>query len=253
MNWVWAVKRNRIFDLNLHIHTVLSPCADLNMTPGLIIERALEEELDIIAITDHNSAGNLEVLLKLADGEKLRVIPGLEIETREEVHYLCLVEKLEQAVRIQNFVHEQLPEQKNREEYFGYQIKTNLKDEYEEKEKLMLAAAADITISELQDRVKKENGLLIPSHVLRSQGLIYQLGFIPPQLDLPVLEVNDRSEIPELRQQYPDRVFIKNQDSHRPREIKKGFSLKMEDPGFKSLKKALTSQRQSNIILPPSK
>ncbi len=243
------MNRNRIYDLNLHIHTVLSPCADLKMTPGRIIKRALEEELDIIAITDHNSAGNVEVAVKMARGEDVCVIPGLEIETAEEVHYLCLVEEVEQALKIQNFVQEHLPERRNREEYFGYQLKTNLEDEYEEKEEMLLAAATDITISGLQDRVGEENGLLIPSHVLRSQGLIYQLGFIPPGFELPVMEVSDSSEIAELHRQYPDRVFIKNQDSHRPQEIKRGFSLEMEDLSFKALKKALSAKEQNEIIL----
>ena len=65
------------YKCDLHIHSCLSPCADLLMTPGNIIKEALKLGLDCIAITDHNAAGNVEPALKIARNTDLIVIPGM--------------------------------------------------------------------------------------------------------------------------------------------------------------------------------
>lgn len=43
------------YKADLHIHSVLSPCGSLDMSPKNIVQSALDKELEIIAITDHNS------------------------------------------------------------------------------------------------------------------------------------------------------------------------------------------------------
>ena len=40
---------------DLHIHTVLSPCGDLEMSPENILHFAQIQGLNMIGITDHNS------------------------------------------------------------------------------------------------------------------------------------------------------------------------------------------------------
>ena len=57
-----TVRKN--YRCDLHIHSCLSPCADLLMTPGNIIREALRVGLDCIAITDHNTAGNVRVAMQ---------------------------------------------------------------------------------------------------------------------------------------------------------------------------------------------
>ncbi|RMD59308.1 MAG: PHP domain-containing protein, partial [Nitrospirae bacterium] len=49
------------FVADLHVHTCLSPCADIDMSPLRIIEKAKSKSIDIIGITDHNSSENAEV------------------------------------------------------------------------------------------------------------------------------------------------------------------------------------------------
>lgn len=73
-----------------HIHTVLSPCADIEMIPPLIVEQALSRNIHLIAITDHNHTANIEAVQKAAEGTPLKVLPGMELQTSEEVHVLCL-------------------------------------------------------------------------------------------------------------------------------------------------------------------
>ena len=53
------------YKADLHIHTVLSPCGDLEMSPTAIVERALSRGLDMIAISDHNTTRQVKVTQKV--------------------------------------------------------------------------------------------------------------------------------------------------------------------------------------------
>ncbi|HZW04812.1 MAG TPA: PHP domain-containing protein, partial [Anaerolineaceae bacterium] len=85
------------FRAELHVHTVLSACAEIEMLPPLIVEEALAKGIDVIAITDHNTTGNVAAVQRAALGINLTVLPGMELQTREEVHVLCLFDTLDQA------------------------------------------------------------------------------------------------------------------------------------------------------------
>ncbi|MDH5768309.1 MAG: PHP domain-containing protein, partial [Nitrospirota bacterium] len=74
------------FRADLHIHTCLSPCAELDMTPYRIVEKAASLGLNIIAICDHNSVENAEVTTRLAKEKGINAIPGIEVTSFEEVH-----------------------------------------------------------------------------------------------------------------------------------------------------------------------
>ena len=54
------------FKVDLRIHSCLSPCADLDMSPRAIIERSVGNGLDVIAVSDHNSAENVQVAIRAA-------------------------------------------------------------------------------------------------------------------------------------------------------------------------------------------
>src|SRR5512143_1389353 len=101
---------------DLHVHTVLSPCADVEMIPPLIVEEALQRGIRLLAITDHNATANIAAVQKAAAaasaaaGTELTILPGMELQTREEVHVLCLFDKLEQAFALQQWVDARLPE-----------------------------------------------------------------------------------------------------------------------------------------------
>jgi PHP family Zn ribbon phosphoesterase len=105
--------------VDLHIHSVLSPCSNRDMTPNNIINMSLLKGLDIIAVADHNTAGNAETVLKCARSRSIMAVPGMEVETMEEVHILCLFPNLEAVVSMEELVYESLPSIKNREEIFG--------------------------------------------------------------------------------------------------------------------------------------
>ncbi|MDO9040600.1 MAG: PHP domain-containing protein, partial [Bacteroidota bacterium] len=80
------------FRTDLHIHTVLSPCGDLEMSPARIVSLAKKRGLDIIGITDHNSTKQCELVRELGKRLGLKVIRGCEMTSREEVHCLGFFE-----------------------------------------------------------------------------------------------------------------------------------------------------------------
>jgi predicted metal-dependent phosphoesterase TrpH len=87
----------KTYRAELHVHTALSPCAEVEMIPPLIVQEAQERGINLIAITDHNATANIAAVQKAAQGSDLVVLAGMELQTREEVHVLCLFDSLDQA------------------------------------------------------------------------------------------------------------------------------------------------------------
>ena len=77
--------------VDLHIHSCLSGCAEDDMTPNNIVNMALIKGLDVIAVTDHNSARNIEAVMQVGKREGLLVVPGMELCTAEEIHLVCQI------------------------------------------------------------------------------------------------------------------------------------------------------------------
>ena len=111
------------------MHTVLSPCGDLYMSPSAIVEQANKLHLDVIAICDHNTTRQVKVTQKIGRENGILVIGGVEITTQEEAHALAYFETDEQLDKFQEFLDEHLPHIPLDEEKFGYQL---IVDENEE-------------------------------------------------------------------------------------------------------------------------
>ena len=60
--------RLKTFRAELHVHTVLSPCAETEMIPPLIVQQAVDQGINLIAITDHNATANIAAVQKAAQG-----------------------------------------------------------------------------------------------------------------------------------------------------------------------------------------
>lgn len=177
--------------MDMHIHTALSPCGHEDMTPNNIVNMACLKELDAIAITDHNSCLNVEAVMMCAEEKNLIVIPGMEVETVEEVHVICLFEKLEDAYSLQEIIDERRLKIPLNENIFGRQLVMNRHDEITATLPDLLAIATKIDIDTLYDLVKARNGLFIPAHVDRPvNGLISILGGIPETPDIQLLELS---------------------------------------------------------------
>ena len=60
---------------DLHLHSCLSPCGDVEMTPNNIVGMAKLLGYDIIALTDHNSCLNTPAAVKAGQRLGITVVP----------------------------------------------------------------------------------------------------------------------------------------------------------------------------------
>lgn len=203
---------------DLHIHSALSPCADNDMTPNNIVNMAYLKGLDIIAVTDHNSAENIEAIMKCSIEREILVIPGMEIMTREEVHLVCLFPTLEAVLQMQKYIYDFLPDIANRRDIFGDQIIMNEKDEIVRHFEPMLLIGADLSIDDIFCKTSKLNGVVVPAHVDRSSySIISNLGMIPENLDIKYLEISKNISEDDYRSTHPELSgykFIRSSDAH---------------------------------------
>lgn len=202
---------------DLHIHTALSPCGDEDMTPNNIANMAYLKGLDIIAVTDHNSCENAAAVKKCGEKVGITVIPGMEIETCEEVHMVCLFETLESAYELEKIVSHHLPHIKNKEEIFGRQLVMDENDEIVKIKENLLITATSLSVYEVFDAVKGLDGIVFPAHIdKQSYSIISNLGFIPPELDFKCVEIKDKSKKYELVKTHKlDNVkILHNSDAH---------------------------------------
>ncbi len=228
---------------DLHIHTVLSACAEVEMIPPLIVRRARRLGLGLIAVTDHNACANAEAVIRAAEGTGLTVLPGMELQTREEVHLLCLFDTVEQAMQWQEVVWGRLPSLVNREEFFGPQYVVGPGGEWLRTEERLLAASADIALEDAIARVHALGGLAIPAHVDRpSFSLLANLGMVPPGLAADALEVTAKFQPDVGFLQWPDLrawPLVVNGDAHRLSEMQNRVLFKVVAPTMCELSMAL--------------
>jgi len=186
----------------LHVHTLLSPCAAVEMIPPLIVEEALLRGIQLLAITDHNASANAQAVIQAAHGSGLHVLPGMELQTREEVHLLCLFDTLEQLAAWQARVDALLPNLSNNIEFFGEQFVVDAEGEFIRREERLLLNSVDIELENAAAEVTRLGGLAIPAHVNRkANGLIEILGLVPPGFE--ALEISRHITPQAARQKYP--------------------------------------------------
>jgi len=208
---------------DFHIHTALSPCGDADMTPNNIVNMAIIKGLDAIAITDHNSVENALACMEVGEESGLLVIPGMELQTREEVHVVCLFPDIESALVFQDFVYSKLPPLKNNVKLFGEQLVLDKNDEIICHNDRLLLSSADMTLREAFNKVNELKGAFIPAHIDRDAfGIINNLGFIPDDIRISTLEYKSAEGLRRLiksgivKNNYN---FIQSSDAHYLQDI----------------------------------
>ena len=242
------------FRAELHVHTVLSPCAEIEMIPPLIVEKALAQGIRLIAITDHNATGNIRAVQKAAEGSGLVVLPGMELQTREEVHNLCIFDTLEQALALQETVDAALPNLENQPVYFGEQLLTDENGDFVEREPRLLSTSANLSLDEACNLVRGLGGLFIPAHVDRKAfGLIQMLGLVPEDLHADALEISRHLKPSKAAHKFPQLkgfALIQSGDVHRLDEFMGVNLLQVENPTVAELRLALRqAEGRSHRIL----
>lgn len=184
---------------DFHIHTSLSPCGDIDMTPNNIVNMSILKGLDAIAITDHNCCENAKAVMDCAKGTNLIVIPGMEVETSEEVHMVCLFKSIDDAYEFNDFIKNHLPVIKNKEEIFGQQILMDKNDEIVGIKENLLSIATGLYINDIYKKIKNAGGVCFPSHIdKQSYSIISNLGFIPPELKFKSVEIKIKENAQQM-------------------------------------------------------
>lgn len=181
----------REYTMDLHVHTALSPCADDSCTPPEIVFSALRRGMNVIAITDHNSAENTEAVARAAGNEELKVIPGMELTTIEEAHLVCLFRDCAAALSFQDAVYKLLPKEENRPEIFGNQHVMDETGKIIGECPKLLSAAAALSVEKAARMAHEEGGLVFAAHIDRpSFSVISNLGWAPPDAGLDAVEIS---------------------------------------------------------------
>lgn len=228
----------RRFTADLHIHTCLSPCAELDMTPRRIIDKALKAGLDIIAVSDHNSSENVAVALQAAARAGMAAFAAMEIASSEEVHVLSVFGSAEDAAAMQELVYENLTSGENDDDLWGSQVVVNERDEVLGFNRRLLIGATRLPVRRLLEEIRARGGLAIASHVDREAfSVISQLGFIPEDLRFDALEVTRPGA---LGNEYPGMPRVGFSDAHRLEDVgRRKTSFFMEAPSLEEIALAL--------------
>ena len=229
---------------DLHLHSCLSPCGDMDMSVNNIVNMALLKGLQIIALTDHNSCKNVPAILKAAEKTTLSVLPGMELSTAEDIHCVCLFGTLSDAMAFDEYVHSRLYPIKNKPEIYGEQVILNEFDEPVGTEELLLVNASAIPIAEVPQLVKRYHGLVFPAHIDKNAfSILSSLGFIPLEYAFTAVEVYRPEAFfaaeRNRRIAAPYRV-VTNSDAHYLWDISEAVrTLSLDSPDFAGVKKAL--------------
>lgn len=216
------------------------------MTPSAIVKTALKNRLDIIAITDHNSAENIIGTEKAAEDTDLTVLAGMEVTSSEEVHILALFDDIEDALKLQDIAYKTLASDINYNVKLGEQVVVNEKDEVLGFNKRLLIGATSLTSQSIVDIIHSLGGLSIASHIDREGfGIISKLGFIPDDLKFDALEIStntDKEKADDLFRDYKTFQWISSSDAHYIEDIgKKTTSFFIKEATIAEIRAALNN------------
>lgn len=240
--------------VDLHIHSLLSPCGDLDMSPAVIVDRALAAGLDAIAICDHNSTLQAQVVREVGKRKGLEVFLGTELTTREEVHCVVLLPDGDAAGRLQEWVDANLVKMPNVPEKFGDQVWVDAEEMIGGEVEWYLNSPMDKSVEEIADKAKELGGLFVPAHVDRqANSLIGQLGFISPMLPVDAVEYNFPDKVEHLKSnghKYLNKhMMYTASDAHFPHLIGTNPSwLYAEELSFDELRRAFAGEGDRRIV-----
>ncbi|MDR0796658.1 MAG: PHP domain-containing protein [Tannerella sp.] len=243
-----------LFKADLHIHTLLSPCGDLDMTPDEIVRLAKERGLSIIGITDHNTTKHGKLTREYGAQAGIFVLTGAEVTTKEEAHCLAFFASDEDLDNFENYLQENLPDILNDVDKFGYQVQIDREQNIIYEEPKFLPSALSQTIEQVAEKVHALNGLLIPAHIDRPRYSIpSQLGFIPFDLNTDAVEIshNTTREVYLSKNKYlKQKTFIQSSDAHYLHQIGSATCcFNIETLSFEEIRMALHQKDGRSVVI----
>lgn len=242
----------REFRADLHIHTCLSPCGDLKMSPAGIVREAVNKGIDLVAICDHNSAENVAAVIEASKEKGVTVLPGIEVTSKEEVHICALFDRADDAFKLQKLIYDNL-EGENDEKVFGMQVVVNAEGEVSGFNKKLLIGATNLSVENIVSAIHSFDGLAIAAHIDREGfGIIGQLGFIPPELELDALEISPKISFKEAQtkfSEYQRFPVICSSDAHFLDDIGEGTTtFLLEGASFEEIRRAMKYEGGKRIF-----
>jgi PHP family Zn ribbon phosphoesterase len=234
------------FRADLHVHTVLSPCGSLEMSPARIISEAKKKHIDILAITDHNSTRQCHVVMELGSKAGIAVWGGAEINTREEVHCLALFDDIRALEKFQEWLDQWLIVVRNQPDFFGDQVWVDEYDNILGEEHRLLIGALDRSLDQSCEEVQRLGGVFVAAHIdRRSNSIISQLGFVPQNIQVDALEISSTVNTDEVKTHGWDQIkpLIAGSDAHQPEKLGTHLTLlRMKNRSLEEFKKALRKE-----------
>src|SRR5665648_113505 len=193
------------------------------MSPQLILEQAVQKELNLISITDHNTVWHSILACKLSEYMSIQVIPGVELTSREEVHLLAYFPNIEALLKMGEEIDNYLPRKKNNSRVFGNQLYYDLNGEITGIDETLRQVALNIGIDNLVDFVHSIEGIAVPAHIDKDRfSLLSQLGFLDQEADYDAVEASKfkwRKEKFQLGNIWSGFPVIAGSDSHGVEDI----------------------------------
>ncbi|HOO63075.1 MAG TPA: PHP domain-containing protein [Synergistaceae bacterium] len=246
----------REYAVDLHIHTVLSPCGGLDMGAPDIAERAVASGLHCIAITDHNSCGNVRAVMKAAEGMPLLVLPGLEVQTEEDIHVVTVFPHIQRAEEFEVWLRKGFLPIANDPESFGEQLFIDSENQILGEEEILLVHGVGYSIDQVLHQVHEQEGFAILAHVDRASfSYVAVLGNVPEDLPVDGIELSRKlspGEAERWRKELPKRTIVRSSDSHSLESLKRKNCSRMllEKPSFEEILLALKEKEGRKVFWP---
>jgi len=224
--------------VDLHLHTVLSPCSDLEMGAAEIVKKSRSEGISIIAVTDHSHVANYRALYEAAcePGEPLLVLSGMEVQSMEDIHVVIIFPDEAAAYKYKDWLWLKMPNIKNKKDAFGYQFIIDKDNNILDKEEILLIQGAMRTVDEISSVAFKMGCIVIMAHMDRP-SFSYEavLGRLPDEFQCSAIELSPRvsdSEMSKWKAKYSGRTIIRSSDAHKPDDIARSNCTKMKLGGL---------------------
>ncbi len=209
------------------------------MTPANIAGAATLAGLNIVALTDHNTARNCPAFLRAAKQYGIIGVAGMELTTAEDIHVVCLFEKLHEAMGFSEEIEKHIVKIKNRPQIYGHQQIMDEEDNILGEVDYVLSNATDISVEDVPKLVKSFGGVCFPAHIDRTaNGIVSILGVFPEESDFGAFELHNLSGRAEYEDRFPhlkDKICLTGSDAHYLWDLRDAEdSIELDDEPYSS-------------------
>ncbi len=234
----------KLYIADMHIHSALSPCGNAEMNAYDIVTVAMQRGLNIIALTDHNCTKQVQIVKDFGKQEGILVIPGLEVNTKEEIHCLVYFETVSQLEEFQKYLDKHMPRVKNKATLFGKQVISDLNGDILDEVDELLLVGLDTSFNQVARMVHSMDGIIVPAHIDKSRNsILSQLGFIPSGATIDAVEIFNPGDYERLLTSHPELSrwsVMSNSDAHFLKDIgSRTTFFNLAEPSFEEIRMAM--------------